>query len=478
MKIGLDIIKFLSRLVEPRAHDEDTRRREFILNVLILGAISLILVALLTSTIFYLTRLSGDVQYTGIPITFIIILLSIFIGMYILSRKGYHKVASYLIILFYFIPSTYAATLWGVSLPSSLLMYALIIVMSGVLISTRFAWVSSYIITCILFLIVFLRESEFLVIDNSWKDIPFDNGDIIVLVFILLNIVVVSWLSNREIEKSLKRARSSEKALKKERDSLEIKVEERTKELRKNQEQRVAQLSRFAEFGRKTSSVIHDIVNPLTALNLNLQRIDKLDTENIKVAKEHLKDAIKASEDIQDYVGQVRQQLRQSDVNESFDIGKEIKLAVEMISFKADKEKAKITFEETKQIKYLGGPIQFRNVIANLISNAIDSYDKSPKESNKEVLVNLVSNPKEIQISVEDHGKGIRKEDLHNVFEPFYTTKSMKDNMGIGLSIALGVIKEEFGGTIDVESKEGQGTTFTIKLPVKKASKKKSKANA
>jgi signal transduction histidine kinase/DNA-binding response OmpR family regulator len=71
----------------------------------------------------------------------------------------------------------------------------------------------------------------------------------------------------------------------------------------------------------------------------------------------------------------------------------------------------------------------------------------------------------EVQIIVADTGQGLTPEQLRHIFDPFYFTSERGDTAGMGLSIAYGVI-ERHGGTIEVESQEGKGTTFTIRLPL------------
>jgi len=65
---------------------------------------------------------------------------------------------------------------------------------------------------------------------------------------------------------------------------------------------------------------------------------------------------------------------------------------------------------------------------------------------------------------VRDSGKGIPKENLKKIFEPFFTTKPPGEGTGLGLFVTRGII-EKLGGTIAVESRLGQGASFTIKLP-------------
>ncbi len=72
-----------------------------------------------------------------------------------------------------------------------------------------------------------------------------------------------------------------------------------------------------------------------------------------------------------------------------------------------------------------------------------------------------------LSISVNDQGQGIAEEHLSQIFEPFFTTKDVGEGTGLGLSIAYG-IAEEHGGWIDVHSQLGQGSTFTLYLPLEK----------
>ncbi len=469
----LDFLNLLSRFIEPRSKDEDSRREEFIFNILISGAIVLSAVALISSLITFSTK-----GREGIPIILMLVLLGIFVGLYIMSRKGLHRAAAYLPLVFYFVPTTYALVRWGVELPQSLLTYALIIVMSGVLISTRFAWIATCVIVFILVSFSMLEGAGYLIFDDSWKKMPVLPGDVIVFSFTLFNILVVSWLSNREIEKSLLRARLSDKALKKEKDTIEEKVEKRARELERAQEERIAQLSRFAEFGRKTGAVIHDLLNPLAAITLSLKRLEVLDEKNVKIATEDLELAIRATEGMRDYVDIIKYELSEADAQVDFDVDREVLRAIEIVSVKAEERNVRITYDGPKSVAYIGGPVKFRHAVSNLISNAIDVYDEFTQDARREVLISLRETEKEIRLSVMDWGMGIGKKDLGNILKPFYTTKTSKQNLGIGLSIVTDVIEVDFSGTLEVDSEEGRGTTFTIKLPVEKTEKKESKVNA
>lgn len=70
-------------------------------------------------------------------------------------------------------------------------------------------------------------------------------------------------------------------------------------------------------------------------------------------------------------------------------------------------------------------------------------------------------------MSILETEKGISKAQQQKIFDPFFTTKKLGEGMGLGLSISLNIIKNH-GGTIDLESQEGKGTAFRIKLPLAK----------
>jgi two-component system, NtrC family, sensor kinase len=106
---------------------------------------------------------------------------------------------------------------------------------------------------------------------------------------------------------------------------------------------------------------------------------------------------------------------------------------------------------------------QLQQVFLNIINNAIDAIGKDG-----EITINTrpIKQNNQISIEVSDTGPGIPKEVLQKIFDPFFTTKEVGKGTGLGLSISYSII-EKLGGRIMVASEEGQGTTFTIYLPVR-----------
>jgi len=108
-------------------------------------------------------------------------------------------------------------------------------------------------------------------------------------------------------------------------------------------------------------------------------------------------------------------------------------------------------------------PGQISQVLLNLLSNAEESI-----EGDGNVWIRTRQEKDRIVVEIRDDGKGIPTENLSKVLDPFFTTKPVGKGTGLGLSIAYGII-EQHGGTITVESEQGEGTTFTMRLPASSA---------
>jgi two-component system NtrC family sensor kinase len=108
---------------------------------------------------------------------------------------------------------------------------------------------------------------------------------------------------------------------------------------------------------------------------------------------------------------------------------------------------------------------QLQQVLINLLNNAIDAIVDRHGSEGGELAVETRPAPNErVMISVSDNGIGISPENLKRVFAPFFTTKPVGKGTGLGLSVCYGII-DGMGGTMEVGSRKGIGTTFTIYLP-------------
>jgi len=453
------MIKILKKLVAPQSKDENKARREYILNIMLTTIIFLVSIGALIISYRLLFLNSGNYQNNSLPLLFILIILTIFISLRLASHKGYSRIASDIFIFILFLLATYMGYKWGVDLPAEILFYVLAIVISGILIGPRLAFAVT-ILTFLTFIINnYLQNYHFIIIDRSWIYEPWGYSDITITSIILTIVATVLWLFNRELKKS-------EIALKNERDLLEIRVEEKTKELKLTQAKEINQIYRFAEFGKLSSGLFHDLVNPLTALMLNINKV-KIDSENdpnFNIVRSEINQAIKASEKMKDFIVSVRKQINFQDQKEDFSLNEEVEEAITILNYKARKNQVEVIFNADENIIIYGDPIKFNQVITNLLSNAIDSYDE--QQSNKEIIVELIKTSNHIKLTVADNGSGIKDEIINQIFEPFFTTKSNSDGLGLGLSLIKKIIEESFSGTITVSSKINNGTIFTVNLPL------------
>lgn len=111
----------------------------------------------------------------------------------------------------------------------------------------------------------------------------------------------------------------------------------------------------------------------------------------------------------------------------------------------------------------------FLNIIVNA-SHAIASANSSMPEKRGRIMVKTIAENDEAVIKITDTGTGIPEAVRHRIFEPFFTTKEVGKGTGQGLSISHSVVTKRHKGTLDFESEHGRGTTFIIRLPLRKDS--------
>ena len=105
---------------------------------------------------------------------------------------------------------------------------------------------------------------------------------------------------------------------------------------------------------------------------------------------------------------------------------------------------------------------QVNQVIMNLLTNAIQAIEEKGEIT---ITTECLKHAQAIKIVITDTGKGIPEADQSHIFEPFFTTKEVGKGTGLGLSISYGIIQKH-QGTIEVDSREGEGTTFRIVMPL------------
>lgn len=449
-------------LFKPSSKDEDDRRGERILTFILFF---IILISIFFEIVIIIRKIKLGILYDGIPIPFFSLILLVYLILFFLTRKGYYKISGYIFIATFFAGALYGSFSWGASLPMGLLAYVLIVTMASIVISSRFGFIVA-IFSCVAIITTGIHEHN-IGLNPEWKQGVIEKRDVFGYGIMIGLTALLSRLSNKEMEKSLVRARTSEQELKHERDNLEIIVEERTRALRESERERIQELSRFAEFGKISSGIFHDLLNPLTAISLSVSEISdpKNQDQNSTNIKESVQTALNATKRMEQLMLAVRKQIKSDESKNLFSINKEITESIELMKYKARKSGVEIVFSADKEFYIFGNSLKFNQVITNLISNAIDSFhNQKILKSSEGKIVNifLKSRLEKIDLIVSDNGFGIKPEIKDKIFNSFFTTKENSTGLGLGLSIIKSIVEEHFGGKIKFESSENVGTTFVV----------------
>lgn len=447
------------KLIAPRQEDEDKRRQELILNILLIFSLSGFFILNIIRVIDYILY----TERRGMPISITLIIFIFFAYLLWLSHRGWQKTAASLFIISFALPMFYSLIMWGADLPAGLLLAVLVIILSGILLGARLALFSTFFIAITLIFLIDQQARGLIEIKDYWRSEKAQISDAIAYSVLLFIIAATAWLFCREIKHSLKRALISEKLLREERDSLEIKVKKRTQELREAEAEKINQLYRLAEFGRLSSGIFHDLINPLTAVSLNLEQIKTETDIKILSAKSYLNQALLATNKMEGLIASIKKQISRESTARIFSLNQEIEQIIQILSYKARRAQVIIKFTAEKEVKLMGDAIKFGQIITNLLANAIEACEEAER---KEVNLNLSTDDAEIKIIIADNGTGIAPENLAKIFEPFFSTKKANGRgLGLGLASTKNIIEKDFAGTIKVISAPEQGTTFTIKLP-------------
>lgn len=233
---------------------------------------------------------------------------------------------------------------------------------------------------------------------------------------------------------------------------------------RKNMEEQVRRSEKLASMGELAAAIAHEIRNPLGAICNSVGILDA----HLKVTgqdKDLLEMIVEQSERldriISDFLTFAHPREPSFSLQNIREVIKNTIFLLEQDSRYTDQVEIKEIYESVLPKVYLDTDL-IHQVFWNLLINSLDAM---PKGGQIRIMVRKTTLflRDAVEIIISDTGRGIPSHELDKIFEPFYTTKS--EGTGLGLSVVQRII-DDHGGTIDVKSKEGKGTTFSIKLPV------------
>ena len=238
--------------------------------------------------------------------------------------------------------------------------------------------------------------------------------------------------------------------------TLEQKVVERTEQLLHSE--------RLSVLGRLAAGIVHEVMTPLTISVGWVETVSKSpniteDQQNsLSIATEQIFRAASIMESMRDF------SRKKHPIKTPTDANKLIGHALDLLIHPLKQKNISISrlFEANERINVDGE--QITQVLLNLINNAIDALDSGGRITLSTRVVETAQSARSVQVTVKDNGSGIAPDLVQQIFKPFFSTKGSKGT-GLGLSICKGII-DNHGGSIDLESRLGQGTTFTLTLPV------------
>jgi signal transduction histidine kinase len=333
------------------------------------------------------------------------------------------------------------------------------------------------------------------------------------LVFYSAALLVFLGYVLMQLSRSYSQLNHANEALKQANETLEHRVEERTRELSealkhlKESETLLVQSEKMSSLGQMVAGIAHEINTPLAYVKSSLDTLrERLPvTEGVVLECQKLMEMLERGDAPDDQLSaqfaRVSTLTTQFQAEEAASHAKAVaedalhgiqQISEIILSLKnfSRLDRSKVSrfnlnegLESTLVIarnlvkhktvhKKLGdipliecAPSQINQVFLNLITNAAQATDDVTGEI---TLATSVAPGGRVRVDISDNGHGIPENILSKIFDPFFTTKEVGQGTGLGLSIAYKIIQEH-GGRIDVKSKVGQGTTFTVVLPIQAA---------
>ncbi|NIQ97602.1 MAG: GAF domain-containing protein [Desulfuromonadales bacterium] len=231
--------------------------------------------------------------------------------------------------------------------------------------------------------------------------------------------------------------------------------------------------AKLAALGEMAAGVAHELNSPMTVIIGTAQMLlrdsgrDELDAESLQ---DIINCGLRCKRIIQNLLTFSRQDqapMTATDLNE------EARRVLGLIRYQINRNQILIADRLAPDLPPVNANApQIQQVLTNLLINARDALDGAARED-RSITVSSFSRQKEGKrwavISVQDNGIGIAKENLQRIFTPFFTSKEASKGTGLGLSVSLG-IAESHEGTIEVNSRLGQGSTFSLVLPAAEGS--------
>ena len=234
----------------------------------------------------------------------------------------------------------------------------------------------------------------------------------------------------------------------------------------KTTQEDLIQAEKLTSLGQMAASIAHEVNNPLAGVLIYTQLLaKKIASDNmpkeialgyLSKMDSELNRSARLIRNLLDFARQSPPTLREIDLNDV------VNRALDFAVHSAELQSVQVIKELEPSLPKLTADFdQLQQVCTNLILNAIQAMP----EGGRLTLRTSVDDDSQLKVEVQDTGCGISPENMRKLFTPFFTTKGKGKGVGLGLAVAYGIIQRHHG-RIEVQSKEKEGTTFIIYLPV------------
>jgi len=441
--------RLIYTLVGPYPADAAEGRREYMTKV----AFAMMALALAVCTVLVIVGwLAGAFYFWSVTI---MLLIDLPIGVaWLLARQGYWRQVRYVPVVIFLGLGLWGNYTTGLS-TTFVIFYAVAILLAGILCDRKVHW-SVLGLSILGYMTVGWARDYGPAMERLAPAIP--------VVGALIGIASLQRLSANQLQHAVDRLNAYAVEL-----QAEVAERRRAEEELHRAQAQLVQSARMAAVGELAAGVAHELNNPLTPVLglaeflLKKNRLDDASRKDLLIIAAEARRAREIVLNLLDFARQTEPKRQQADVNQI------VRNTMSLV--RSQFESNGIAIEEHYDPDLpllLLDTTRLRQVWLNLFVNALQAMPRGGRLTvTTEWLPVPADRPgdRKVAVRVADTGVGIPPTELPHIFEPFYTTRPTGQGTGLGLPVSLGIVQDH-GGSIDVDSQEGKGSTFTVWLPV------------